>query len=79
METGIKNRLLIITRRLSKHICSWKKQSGAMKEKKSSLEEMTFYELLLEFELEIIRCYTPINNEYLDQIREELIIRYEDK
>ena len=50
-----------------------------MKEKKSNLEEMTFYELLLEFELEIIRCYTPINNEYLDQIREELIIRYEDK
>lgn len=52
-----------------------------MKEKKLSneLSEMTFYELLLEFELEINRCFSPIDNDFLDRIREELVIRYEDK
>lgn len=52
-----------------------------MKEKKlpSDLSEMTFYELLLEFEFEIHRCFSPVDNDYLDRIREELVIRYEDK
>lgn len=77
--TGIKNKLPIITRRSSRHICSWKKQSGAMKEKKSSLEEMTFEELVLELELETLRCYTPINNSYLEEIKKELVKRYENR
>lgn len=69
----------IIISRLLKHTCSWKKLSGAMKEKKSKLEEMTFEELVLELELETLRCYSPIGNSYLEEIKKELVKRYEDK
>jgi hypothetical protein len=50
-----------------------------MKEKKSKLKEMTFEELVLELELETLRCYTPINNIYLEEIKKELVKRYESR
>lgn len=51
-----------------------------MKEKqKSKLEELSFGELILELELEILRCYSPINNLYLEEIKKELVKRHEDR
>ena len=50
-----------------------------MKEKQSNLEEMTFEELVLELELEVLRGYSPIDNVYLKEIKKELVKRYESK
>ena len=49
-----------------------------MKEKKSKLKEMTFEELVLELELETLRCYSPINNLYLEEIKKEVLTAYEN-